>query len=492
MKRFYIIFLLLCVAFVALLHYSGWWSLTAIGAGMLLTAYNFYLTRLQSANARILSLTQEVEALSVQLDSSISKEQKAINEAEKTKEAKSRLLATVNHEIRTPMNGMLGMTSLLSATTVSDDQREYIDTIRFCGENLMTTVNEMLVSDLLNFSKSDHQGDELDKRDFDLRNCIKDALMMFAGRATQEGSTLFYRIEAGVPEQVNGDRKRLSQILMNLVDNAVKNTKNGEIFLNIRNVTVPANAKDAVDCLGLEFELQDTGCGIPKDKIDQLFTGIAQPSVTNGAAALPGLGLVLCKKLVELMGGSIKVESKPGQGSSFLFSICCHPALKPKFSPLHPGSSEAGKKIQLTRIVNDETSFQLSPEFALEFPLRILVAEDNSINQKLAIKMLGMLGYEAALAHNGKEVMEMADLAQYDVILMDVQMPVMDGLEATRMIRLCLKKQPVIIAMTANAMEGDQNDCIQAGMDDYICKPFEVNDLLVKLGKWGAAIKAGG
>ena len=174
----------------------------------------------------------------------------------------------------------------------------------------------------------------------------------------------------------------------------------------------------------------------------------------------------------------------------FTCSIFFAPALKPKYSPLNPGFSEAGKKIKLTGSTEPALKRPLSEEFAKEFPLRILVAEDNAINQKLAMKVLSKLGYQADLAHNGKEVLEMSDPEQYDVILMDVQMPEMDGLEATRMLRLCLNKQPVIIAMTANAMEGDQDNCIQAGMDDYISKPVEINDLLGRLEKWGAAIKA--
>jgi two-component system sensor histidine kinase/response regulator len=478
MKRFYLVFLGLTIPMFFLLQFSAWWSLVIVAIAMLLSAYYFYLTRLRGAESRNTALQQEIEQLQVHLDSSILKEQKAYGEAEMAKKVKRQLLATVNHEIRTPMNGMLGMTSLLGDTLLTKEQREYIDTIRFCGENLLTTVNGMLVSDLLNFSKSERGGEELEKRDFELRNCVKEVLMMFTGRIENGGPQLSYCIEAQVPEQLNGDRKRLSQILMNLVENAVRNTRKGEIFLIIRNCT-PANENK----IELEFELRDTGIGIPADRIKQLFNGVVKEDLPGTAEAEPkGLGLVLCKKLAEIMGGSISATSQPGQGATFIFSAVFNP----------PGSSETGKKITLTtpNTKNEMVKQELSEAFSIEFPLRILVAEDNEINQKLIIKILSKLGYKADLAHNGKEVLEMVALQPYDLILMDVQMPEMDGLEATRMVRLCLEKQPVIIAMTANAMDGDQDNCIQAGMDDYISKPVELNELIIQLEKWGGAIKS--
>jgi signal transduction histidine kinase/CheY-like chemotaxis protein len=490
MKRFYIVFLVLSLVFFVLLHYSVWWSLAAIGAAMLFTVYHFYRTRLQGMQSRAFDLEKEVEELHLQLDSSISKEQKAYKEAERAKDVKRRLLATVNHEIRTPMNGMLGMTSLLVETPLSTDQREYVDTIRFCGESLLVTVNDILVSDILNFSKSDREGEELDKKDFEVRNCIKEVLMMFAGRIAPGGPDLAYCMEAQVPEQVNGDRKRVSQVLMNLVENAVRYTEKGEILITVRSVVAASGMENTPASIGLAFEVKDTGSGIPENKIGQLFKGISAQEPVNAGASPGGLGLVVCKKLVELMGGTITVESQLNRGTTFTCRLFFAPALKPKYSPLNPGFSDAGKKIMVTGKGMSDPARRLSEEFAKEFPLRILVAEDNAINQKLTLKVLAKLGYIAGLAENGKEVLEMADLEQYDVILMDVQMPVMDGLEATRMLRLCLTKQPVIIAMTANAMEGDQDECIQAGMDDYISKPVEINSLLARLEKWGTAINA--
>jgi two-component system sensor histidine kinase/response regulator len=488
MKRSYFVFLGILIPCFLLLQYSPWWSLVIIAIAMLLTVYYFYMTRLQGAESRNSALQQEIEQLQVHLDSSILKEQKANGEAEMAKKVKRQLLATVNHEIRTPMNGMLGMTSLLGETDLTREQRDYIDTIRFCGENLLGTVNGILVSDLLNFSKFDRDGEELEKRDFELRNCVNEVLMMFADRISKDGPELSYRIEAQVPEQLNGDRKRLSQLLMNLVENAIRYTPNGGISLVVR--TSPAIKDNGVT---LEFELQDTGCGIPANKLHQLFNGTIGEDAAGQVESQPkGLGLVICKKLAEIMGGNISVKSQPGQGSIFTFTAVFSPALKPKHSPLNTGSAENDKKVILSKIGKKEESKsqELSETFSREFPLRILVAEDNEINQKLILRILSKLGYEAGLAHNGKEVLEMADLSSYDLILMDVQMPEMDGLEATRMVRLCLEKQPVIIAMTANALDGDQDNCIQAGMDDYICKPVELNELIRQLEKWGGAIKS--
>src|SRR5580693_2635472 len=212
MKRFYFAFIGLTIPCFVLLHFSSWWALAILGLAMLISAYYFYRTKLQGAESRNISLQQEIEQLQVQLDSSILKEQKTSGEAEIAKKVKRHLLATVNHEIRTPMNGMLGMASLLGETDLTREQREYIDTIRFCGENLLGTVNGMLVSDLLNFSKSDREGEELEKKDFELRNCVNEVLTMFAGRIAKDGPEISYCIEAQVPEQLNGDRKRLSQL----------------------------------------------------------------------------------------------------------------------------------------------------------------------------------------------------------------------------------------------------------------------------------------
>jgi CheY-like chemotaxis protein len=247
----------------------------------------------------------------------------------------------------------------------------------------------------------------------------------------------------------------------------------------------------------IEFQVRDTGCGIPESQLIQLFKGVIQvdtadtPEEGRAAGKGPkGLGLVVCKKLVEMMDGSISVESRVGKGSAFTFSIAFNPALKPKHSPVNTAPLEIGEKVVVGLYKKEQRkNHELSEGFSAIFPLKILLAEDNEINQRLTLKILEKLGYQAELAHHGKEVLEMVAHKDYDVILMDVQMPEMDGLEATRMVRLCLQKQPVIIAMTANAMDGDRDDCIQAGMDDYISKPVELDELIRQLEKWGRAIQ---
>jgi len=417
----YFVCLGLGASFFFLLIYSGRLALAAVGGAMLFSAYHFYMTRLQGAELRNVALRQEVQELQVRLDTSIVKEQKACKEAETANHIKRHLLATVNHEIRTPMNGMPGMTTLFTNSPLNKNQREYIDTIRYCGESLLTSVNGILVDDLLNFSKSDQAGDELEKRDFDLLNCVKESLMLFAGRIKDGGPELAYCIDAKVPVQINGDRKRLSQVLMNLLENAVRHTTQGEILLAIR---FRGSQKD--NRIELVFEIRDTGSGIPANKIDQLFKRITSQTANGDADKKPaGRGLVVCKKLVELMGGEIGVLSQPGRGATFTFNIFCAPALRPKHSPVHPGFSKGGKRIVISIVKGKKENGkrELSENFGAEFPLRILVAEDNTINQKLIITVLAKLGYQATLACNGKEVLEMVDHEHYDLILMDVQMP---------------------------------------------------------------------
>jgi signal transduction histidine kinase/CheY-like chemotaxis protein len=487
MKPFYFIFLFLCIIFFVLLRFSPWWSLVVVGAAMLFSAFHFYKSRLVGAESRSRDLEKEVDDLHLQLDSSLAKEQRSYKEAETAKNVKRLLLSTVNHEVRTPMNGILGMTTLLVETSLNTDQREYVDTIRSCGEHLLTAVNDILVSDLLNYSKAELTGEELEKGDFEVRNCVEEVLKIFAERMEEGGPELAYRIDEQVPEQLNGDRKRLSQVLMNLLENALRYTPTGEVFLDVR-----CGGKAMDNRLDLVFEVRDTGSGIAPNKMEGLFKGINSVEQGDGPEKKQsGLGLVVCKKLVELMGGNIGVASEPGNGAAFTFNILARPALRPKHSPVNGAFAGTGEIIVVrsAKLQEETKKRTMSEDFAREFPLRILVAEDHPVNQKLILTVLARLGYSAALARNGKEVLEMVDHEPYDLILMDVQMPEMDGLEATRMLRLCLDRQPVIIAMTANAMHGDQDACIQAGMDDYICKPVELDELLVRLEKWGSAIK---
>jgi signal transduction histidine kinase/CheY-like chemotaxis protein len=602
MKRFFIIFLAVCILFSAFLYLPIWCFLAGIFACITYIAYQFYLARLRSMEARTEGLEQQVEQLHKQLDQSIYKEQKASKEAEQVKQAKQDLLAVMSHEIRTPMNGVLGMLGLLTETKLTREQSEYADSIRSCGESLLTTVTDILVNDMLNFSKLDQDEKQLENKDYDLRNSVEEVLEMFAVRTAQAGVELLYAIDEDVPEHLTGDPIRLRQVLMNLVENAVKFTSRGEIFVGIHLAAIRTGIPSEIG-----FEIRDTGIGIAEDKLGQLFTGMpGAVSQAEEESAQAGLGLVVCKRLTELMGGRIEATSQLGQGSVFTFTIPLNPSSRSrhnhvikvqmaalegkhvmvvddnpthraillkqleswKMVPVGADCSDQALKIlsgnigfdlvmtdltmpetngiQLARSLKDRypslrvilmnqagderykqdsdlfysvltkplrqymlrdhilglcsqpltassaeelAATKISGDFAKQYPLHILIAEDNLINQKIAMKILTKFGYQPALARNGKEVLEMVSYEHYDLILMDVQMPEMDGFEATRMLRLCLEIQPVIIAMTANVLQGDRDDCMQSGMDDYISKPIEMQELLTQLMKWGQVIK---
>src|SRR5687767_13121761 len=314
MKRFYIIFFAGFIVLSALLYFSDWWFLGAVGVIIVFTTYHFYNIKLKSFGATIEELESNMEVLQQQLDRSLLKEEKATKEVKQIRAIKQELLTALNHEIRTPMNGVLGTSLLLADTALTNEQKEYIDTIRSSGHSLLATVNGMLVNDILDYSKLERKDKKLQNIDFNLRDTVEEVVNMFATTATNKRVELLNDIDENVPSQLSGDNKRLREVLMNLIENAVKFTHSGQVLVHVQSL----NTEDKQPILS--FAIEDTGIGIPVDQMKQLFYELPRRGFDSDNMK-SGHGLVVCRKYAELMGGKIEVKSQPGAGSIFTFTV---------------------------------------------------------------------------------------------------------------------------------------------------------------------------